>query len=348
MPSAHLQQREARTEDSGTMYKREPLPSYAGPRTFLRSRYAEFDQLREGMVAVVGVPWDTTLGSRPGTRYGPQAIRDSSMHIHYYMTTSPTSELVDINTGEIYRQRTGDKLVDLGDVNIYQADVEKTRQSIHAAVAAIIRAGAFPVILGGDHYITFPSFTGFADALAGRGSKRIGYMQLDAHFDLAPDNPIFGRHFHGANARLAMESGLAKPENFVWIGVRGYARREQYEFVKSSGATFFSFQDVRKMGIRRAVEEGLARATDGADLVYLTIDIDVVDPALAPGTGAIAFGGITPMELLEAIEVLKHAPVGAIDLVEVAPQWDPSGVTERLAAVALLNFVGRKLTEDAR
>jgi arginase family enzyme len=100
------------------MYKREPLPSYAGPRTFLRSRYIDFDQLRAGMVAVVGVPWDTTLGSRPGTRYGPQAIRDSSMHLHYYMTTSSTNELVDMNTGEIYSQRSGDKLVDLGDVNI--------------------------------------------------------------------------------------------------------------------------------------------------------------------------------------------------------------------------------------
>lgn len=97
------------------------------------------------------------------------------------------------------------------------------------------------------------------------------------------------------------------------------------------------------MGIRRAVEEGLARATEGVDELYLTIDIDVVDPTLAPGTGAINFGGITPMELLEAVELLKDAPVGAVDLVEVAPQWDPSGVTERLAAVALTNLIGRRL-----
>jgi agmatinase len=325
------------------MYKREPLPSYAGPRTFLRSRYADFDQLRPGMVAVAGIPWDTTLGSRPGTRYGPQAIRDSSMHIHYYMTTSPTNEMVDLNTGEVYGQLAGDQIVDVGDLNVYPADVEKTRHSIHDGIAAIVRAGAFPVILGGDHYITFPSLSGFADAIAERGSKKIGYMQFDAHFDLAPDNPIFGRHFHGSNARLAMEAGLARSENFVWIGVRGYARKEQYEFVKSSGASFFSFNDVRTMGIRRAVEEGLARATDGVDVLYVTIDIDVVDPALAPGTGAINFGGITPMELLEAVEVLKDAPVGAIDLVEVAPQWDPSGVTARLAAVALINFIGPRL-----
>ena len=324
------------------MYKREVLPSYAGPRTFFRSRYADFGDLREGMVAVIGVPWDTTLGSRPGTRYGPQAIRDSSMHLHYYMATSPTAELVDINTGEVYRQRAGDKLVDLGDLNVYQSDVQKTSESIHDGIAAIIRTGAFPVVLGGDHYITFPLFSGFADAVHEAGSKRIGYIQLDAHFDLAPDNPIFGTHFHGSNARLAMESGLAAPKNFVWVGVRGYARREQYEFVRSSGASFFSFKDVRSMGIRRAMEEGIARALDGADILYVTVDIDVVDPSLAPGTGAINFGGIAPMELLEAVEVLKSAPVGAIDLVEVAPQWDPTGVTERLAAVALLNFIGPK------
>lgn len=325
------------------MEQRDPLPSYAGPRTFLRSRYAEFSDLRPGMVAVVGVPWDTTLGSRPGTRYGPQAIRDSSMHIHYYMTTSPTNELVDINTGEVYRQTAGGNLVDVGDLNVYQADVQKTSRSIHDGVASIVRRGAFPVILGGDHYITFPAFTGFAEAARPAASKRIGYVQFDAHFDLAPDNPIFGKHFHGSNARLAIESGLARPENFVWIGVRGYVRREQYDFVKSSGATFLSFQDIRRMGIRRAVEEGLARATEGVDELYLTIDIDVVDPTLAPGTGAINFGGITPMELLEAVELLKDAPVGAVDLVEVAPQWDPSGVTERLAAVALTNLIGRRL-----
>ncbi len=330
------------------MYTRDPLPSYAGPRTFLRCRYAEFEDLKSGMVAVVGVPWDTTLGSRPGTRYGPQAIRDSSMHIHYYMTTSPTNELVDINTGEVYSQRTGAGLVDLGDLNVYPSDVQKTARSIHDGVAAIVGAGAFPVVLGGDHYITFPSFTGFAAAAGKTGAKRIGYVQFDAHFDLAPDNPIFGKHFHGSNARLAMESGLAKPENFVWIGVRGYVRKEQYEFVKSSGASFLSFQDVRRMGIRRAVEEGLARAGEGVDLLYVTIDIDVVDPTLAPGTGAINFGGITPMELLEAVELLKEAPVGAVDLVEVAPQWDPSGVTERLAAVALTNLIGRKLAAAPR
>lgn len=81
--------------------------------------------------------------------------------------------------------------------------------------------------------------------------------------------------------------------------------------------------------------------------MYVTVDIDVVDPTLAPGTGAINFGGITPMELLEAVEVLKQAPVGAIDLVEVAPQWDPSGVTERLAAVALINFIGRRLADGS-
>jgi agmatinase len=328
------------------MYTRDVLPSYAGPRTFLRSRYAEFTDLRDGMVAVLGVPWDTTLGSRPGTRYGPQAIRDSSMHIHYYMTTSPTRELVDLNSGEVYTQAASDRLVDLGDVNVYQADVERTRRSIDAAVGTIITAGAFPAILGGDHYITFPAFTGFARAAAERGIRRIGYIQFDAHFDLGSDNPIFGRHFHGSNARLAMESGLARPENFVWIGVRGYARREQYDFVKSSGAAFYSFHEVRKLGLRRAVEEGVARATAGTDLLYVTIDIDVVDPALAPGTGAINFGGITPMELLEAVELLKRAPVGAIDLVEVAPQWDPSGVTERLAAVALANFVGHRLRAD--
>ncbi|MCJ7667416.1 MAG: agmatinase family protein [Anaerolineae bacterium] len=324
------------------IYNREVLPPYAGPRTFFRAPYVEFEDLIEGMVAIVGVPWDTTAGSRPGTRYGPQAIRDASVYLHY-VVTSPSSEFVDIDSGEVYRRQASDRLVDLGDLNVYPADVQKTRQSIQDGVGAIVRSGAFPVILGGDHYIAFPAFVGFAEAMRDRDTSKIGYLQLDGHFDLHKDNPIFGPHFHGSNARLAIESGLADPKNFVWLGIRGSVRKDQYDFIVSSGASVFSFKKVRELGVRRAMEEAVACAARGVDLLYVTIDIDVVDPMAAPGTGAITFGGLTPMELLEAIEVLKQSPIGAIDLVEVAPPLDPTGATERLAATALTNFISPKI-----
>lgn len=328
------------------MYQRQVLPSYAGISTFFRAPQADFDDLKPGGVAVVGVPFETTLGSRPGTRYGPQAIRASSLHLNYYMMTSPTSELVDLNTGEVMRQAFRGSLVDLGDLNVFPADVARTGTSVADGVAEILARENFPVILGGDHYLTHPAFLGFARAVRDRGARRLGYLQLDAHFDLAPDNPIWGRHFHGSNARLIAESGLIDPRHMVWVGVRGYARREQVEFARSSGMRYFTAGQVREQGpeevLRRAGEE-----LGDCDAIYLTIDIDVVDPCLAPGTGAINFGGLTPPELLEAVHRLRSLPVAAMDLVEVSPAWDPTGVTERLAAVAVLNFIAPRIFETA-
>jgi agmatinase len=137
-----------------------------------------------------------------------------------------------------------------------------------------------------------------------------------------------------------MDSGLADPKNVIWLGVGRLLRKKLFEYVTRSGASYISVTRLRELGVDRAIGTAIDRALDGADVLYVTIDIDVVDATFAPGTGAIGFGGLSPMELLEIVRVLAPAPVGAIDLVEVCPQWDPTGVTERLAAVALTTFLG--------
>jgi arginase family enzyme len=328
-------------------YEREPLPSWAGVPTFLRAPVRDIDELAPGMVAVVGVPHDATAGSRPGTRYGPRAIRETSLHLAYYFQTSGEQALYDIRTSERIRfGRLDELLADVGDVNLYPADVARTADSIQRAVAAIMRRGAFPVVLGGDHYITYPSFLGFAGVMAERGARRVGYIQLDGHFDLADESSIWGKHFHGSNARRASEHAMLSTENMVWIGTSGYTRTEQWDWIHEQGGHVFTIDSVRRNGARSIARRAVELASAGTDAIYLTIDIDCLSASFAPGTGSYNVDGMTPRELLDAVDVLANAPVGAFDFVEVAPTLDPTGVTERIAAVAILDFLRPRLRAD--
>lgn len=326
-------------------YQREALPSWAGPMTYLRAPAREITELRQGMVAVVGAAHDFTAGSRPGTRYGPRAIRESSLHLAYYFQTSGRAELFNIRTGQqVVFGKLDELIADVGDFNLYPASVEKTTDSIRRGVAAIMRQGAFPVVLGGDHYITYPSFLGFADVMKERGAERLGYLQLDSHFDIADVSSIWGTHFHGSNARRASEHQMLAAENMVWVGISGYARTEQWEWVHNRGSHVFTVDDVRREGAAEIAAEAVRRVSEGCDAIYVTIDIDCVGAAYAPGTGAFNVDGMTPRELLDAVDVISEAPVGAFDFVEVAPNLDATGYTERLAAVAILDFLRPKLT----
>lgn len=329
------------------MFNPDLLPYHAGFATFLRAPVATVDDLRAGMVAVLGVPQDFTCGSRPGTRFGPRGIRESSLHLNYYIQTSPTREMVHVITGERIRVPAERRLVDLGDVVLYPTDPARSGASLAESVTAVLDAGAFPVILGGDHYVTYPAFVGFRDAMAKRGKSRLGYIQLDAHLDLAEDNPLFGTFSHGANARLISALPGVDSRHMVWVGTRGFTRVEQWEFVKRSGATAFTMEAVRREGIGPVAARAVEIAGRGTDAIYLSVDIDVVDVVYAPGTGALAFGGITPTDLFAAMEVLRGGPVGALDLVEVTPALDPTGVTERMAANAILTFLTPRIYETA-
>ncbi|MER9594098.1 agmatinase family protein [Mesorhizobium sp. M0244] len=330
------------------MYKRDVLLPYAGFNTIFRAPQGDFIDLKPGDVAVVGVPWDITGLSRQGTRFGPAAIRQTSSVLStWFENDAPTDDLINLDTGLIIKTTYKARLLDLGDLNLYPTDIQKTSRSISDGVAEIVRKSAFPVILGGDHYITYPAFRGVAEALGERGKKpRLGYLQLDAHFDLERDNTLMGKYNNGTMARRISEMAEIRPENMVWVGPRGYAVKENIDWANSNGATFITALEVARRGIKESITRAIEAASKGTDGIYITIDIDVVDPTMAPGNGAIAFGGITPMELLEAVELLKEAPAVAFDIVEVAPKFDPTGVTERLAAQAVLNFVAPRVFAD--
>ncbi len=320
-----------------------PLLSHAGIPTFLRAPIRGLHELERGSIAVFGAPTDWTLGTRPGARYGPKAIRDTSIHLSWYLETSRSGSLVDLRSGRTISLGSGaPRLFDAGDVAIFPVDVDRTIASIRAAEQTVLDAGALPIMLGGDHFVTYPAVLAQVEH-AERGGRRIGFVQFDAHFDLIDDNPVFGRYYHGSLTRRIAELPHMRTENMAWIGINGYARVEQLEFIEQRGGNVYTRADLRRRGVAEVVSEALARATDGCDGVYISIDIDVLDGGLAAGAGSINIDGCSPGELLDAIEALAGAPVVGLDLVEVSPLLDPTGYTARVAAVAVTNFICGRL-----
>jgi len=322
-------------------------PSFSGIETFWRAPFVLPHEVPNGYMAVLGVPHEMTLSTRSGARHGPKAIRGHSAHFISQTRATVVKEYVDVANGKRVRIPDEIKLVDAGDVLLYPNDLGRTAKSITSTIETIVSRGAFPVSLGGDHYISFPIVRGFCDGIrATKEMTRFGYIQIDAHLDAAKENLVWGRHYHGSNACLISELPGVSKKNMAWIGINGVTWADEWEFARSDGACMITRQDVAKIGIANAARRALEVAASGTDAVYLSIDLDVVDVSLSPGVGSVNFGGITPIELLDAIGVLADANIiRGIDVVELCPPLDPSGVTGRLAAAALMTFLEPRLFE---
>lgn len=325
------------------MYNRDLLPYFAGIPTFMRARMGEFSEVKEGTIAVVGAPTDFTCSTRPGARFGPRAIRESSLYFAYQLGSATSKELVDVSTGQRFIQSGNLDVVDLGDLNIYPTDVMRTTQSISDGIKTIAAAGGFPILLGGDHYVAYPSFKGFAEAMAARGKKRIGYIHLDGSLDISDENRVWGKYFHGTNSYRISELESVNPRNMAMVGIKGLVRKETWDYVESKGINVYTNRDIRSRGIENVMRDAVAAATKDTDAVYLSIDIDVMDGAYAPGTGGITIGGITSAEFMTAMDILAKTNIGAMDLVEVAPNYDPGEATQRLAATAIFKMIAPRV-----
>ena len=304
-------------------------PSYVGSKTFMNAPETAPGDLDDDVdVAVVGVPFDGAVSRQPGTRYGPEALRRAS---GWYARdeaayNAATDRVVDFDAAAVR---------DCGDVAVRTTDVEATGDAIRETVASVAET-AFPVVLGGDHYLTYPSASGVADAVG----DRVGVVHLDAHSDVYGERDIYGDHWHGSPMNLLDEAGTGGYENHAMVGLRGYEDPDFREFVDDSGLFVAAMPDVERAGFRDCVERAVDHAADGVDHVYLTVDIDVVDPGFAPGTGTPEAGGVTGGQLLGAMDYLGgRSEISAVDLVEVAPRLDPTRATHRLGACALSRFV---------
>lgn len=303
-------------------------PAYLGPTTFSKvvgiSEEAELDQWRPD-IAIVGAPFDDGTTYRPGARFGPRAVRIANYQIpewHLDLEVAPFEELT---------------VVDYGDAVCPPGQTAESHRAIYDRVSQIARRDIIPIVIGGDHSTTLPSATAVADSV-GRG--KLGIVHFDAHADTAPES--FGNPLsHGTPMRRLVESGVVPGRNFVQIGLRGYwPPREVFDWMREQGLRWHLMEEIWRLGVAEVVRRAVAEAMDGPELIYISLDIDVLDPGFAPGTGTPEPGGMDPADLLRAIrQVALHTPVVAMDVVEVAPANDPAELTAQNANRCIMEFI---------
>jgi agmatinase len=276
-------------------------PDYAGLLSFCGLPYTEDrDELGGVDVAIVGAPMDELVSERPGTRLGPRAIRAASAipGPHLEARVDPLTAL---------------RVIDYGDAGVLPADPASSHAAIEATVGDVVGAGAIPIVLGGDHSIAEPDIRASAAA-----HGPVGLIHFDAHTDTAAE--CFGVSLsHGTPMYNLVQSGHVDPSRYVQIGLRGYWPGEEvFAWQRDRGITSLFMHDVTQRGIRDVVGEAVKLA--GAGPVFVTIDVDVLDPAFAPGTGTPEPGGMTSVDLLWAARALtSELDVVGADLVEVCP-----------------------------
>ncbi len=281
----------------------------------------------EADVAVLGAPFDLGTQWRSGARSGPRAIREASTLFSFGHAGA-----YDHEDDIVYLTASNTRIVDIGDADMIHTDTERSHANIEFGVRKILAAGAIPVVLGGDHSVNIPCVNAFSD------QEPIHIVQFDAHLDFV-DERHGVRNGHGSPLRRAAEKPYVT--GLTQLGIRNVSStaREGYEAARAMGSDILSVRQVRKLG----VEAVLTRIP--ADVrYYVTIDIDGFDPSIAPGTGTPSPGGFGYYEVLELLDGLsRRGTVVGVDLVEVAREYDPAGVTSILAAQVLLNFIGRIL-----
>lgn len=286
--------------------------AWSGFPTFLKQPVCITpEDLRAGGIdiAVCGAPWDGTATGRNGTHLGPRAIREAD-----YLGT--TFGNLDVRVNPLDHL----KVADYGDADVLIGNTDGTYDNIKNFVAEILAGGAIPIVLGGDHGITWPVATAVADAY---GHGKVGIVHFDAHADTAPDmrGNLAG---HGTPMRRLIESGAVPGRNFVQVGLRGYWPDQPIlQWMEEHRLRTHFMAEIRKDGFDAVLRRALDEALDQADHLYISVDVDVADPAHAPGTGTPEPGGLTSAEVLRAVRRLA-AEVGMVgmDVVEVSPPYD--------------------------
>ncbi len=264
---------------------------------------------------------------RPGARYAPKAIRES---LRWILNRLRDNKVFDVESNRVV-DLSHVVIKDVGDVEIFAHDTLKTFDAAYMLIKNLIAEGFNPVIIGGDHSISYPCIRALHDSVEGT----VGIIQFDAHLDLVDESPYQGRFSHSSEIRRALE--LERVKKVIQIGVRGYNYPFHYDDVKKFNIRQFNPYDIRKLGISVVFEKILEELSE-VDYTYTTLDIDVLDPSFAPGCGANEPGGLTIWDLIEILK--KLAPyTHAFDIVEVNPLFDTSGITSSIAAKLLFDYI---------
>lgn len=289
-------------------------------------------------VVILGAPFDGGTSHRPGTRFGPMAIRGTDYLGHdgsrpsLALRTDGLKDLV---------------VLDAGDVELPPGDIETTLGRIESAVETITRSGAIPLVLGGDHSIAYPDAKGVANVL---GHGRVSMIHFDAHADTG-DIEFGSLWGHGQPMRRLIESGALRGDRFLQVGLRGYwPGPETLDWMAQQRMRSYEMTEIVHRGLEDCLTEAFTIATDECDGVFLSVDIDVCDPGHAPGTGTPEPGGLTARELLDSVRrICLELPVVGIDIVEVSPPYDHADITAALAnrvALEALSAIARRRKDE--
>ncbi|HEX2267540.1 MAG TPA: agmatinase [Actinomycetota bacterium] len=324
----------------GTPVGRQGEPGYAGLMTFCKVPLVlDPADLRGADVAIVGAPIDETVTNRPGARFGPRAIRQGDV--------GGGPHRPNMNVGvDPFEVLT---VVDYGDAPVKPGDQARSHEAIRGTVAEICAAGAIPIVLGGDHSIAHPDAGAVAAHLK---PETLGIIHFDAHADNAES--LYGvTRSHGTPMRLLVEEGSVRGEHIVQIGLRGYwPDPEEFEWSRRRGLRWHLMDEISERGMDAVLEDVIREAGAPAHM-FLSFDIDVCDPAFAPGTGTPEPGGITAREALRSVRRLAYeVGFAGMEVVEVSPPYDHAETTaflaNRIILEALSGLALRKLGREPK
>ena len=303
--------------------------SFGARGSFCGVPHRRYDLVEEGEVVIVGAPFDWGASHRPGARFGPKAIREADYlepdgrRPHLTARVDPLIEL---------------PVVDAGDAPIVGGYIEPSLAAIEERVHAVASRGGIPIVLGGDHTVTLPNATAVARV---HGFGEVALVHFDAHADTGEEQwgQLYG---HGTPMRRLIESGAIPGHRFTQIGLRGYwPPPDTLDWMQDRGLHSYFMDDITSRGLDTIVDEAVAAVVgSGARGVFVSVDIDVVDPGMAPGTGTPEPGGLTARQLLDTVRRLgQQLPVVGADIVEVAPHYDqPMDITAALANRVVLEL----------
>lgn len=345
-----LEAAESINDRSISLFSRGHLPAFAGINTFMKTTYCEdIRNVGDYEAAFVGVPFDTGTTYRSGTRFGPQGVRRVSALYDGYCVDGAVDLFEELN------------LCDAGDIFVIPGNIEKTFDQVTKGIAHIYQSGAFPVICGGDHSLGYPNVRGVAPHIDGN----VGIIHFDRHLDTqdidmdermhttpwywttndheSVNHSKTHQHHHHMH-----DVGLSNcpPKNLVQIGIGGwYGNRPGSEVARDRGTSVITMKDFEELGTSGTAALALELAWKDAKAVYLSFDIDSIDPGYAPGTGTPEPGGFTPREALEMVRLIAREGLCAMEVVEVSPPYDVNDNTSQLACRVILDTLGTLVTE---
>jgi agmatinase len=303
--------------------------AYVGPGiTYLRTPLVlDPTELTGVDIAILGAPFDEGVTNRPGTRFGPRAIRMADHsgvggRTHMEVAIDPKEALT---------------IVDYGDIEVTPSDLLASHELLRSTVLGILRAGATPVVLGGDHSLSAPMMQAIAEQYGPDGYAVI-------HFDTHADTGFDGEstpYNHGTPFYRGVNEGFMRGDHIFQIGLRGtWPNPVEFDWMREVGFHWRTMAEVMDLGLPAVVDEALEYARSKAPRIYLTVDIDVLDPAFAPGTGTPEPGGLMTRELLQAIRTISSSiDICAMDMVEVSPPYDVAEVTAMAAHRVVLETI---------